>query len=87
MNQNKIVWKAISDSFTVLHTSIKFLHTFPDALLSATFIQQALLTAMSCLPGAMEICNRILIDHGYYMKMLILVHLILYLVGSVVNIL
>ena len=86
-NQNKIVRKAISDSFTVLHTSIIFLHAFPDALLSATFIQQVLLTATSRLPGATEIRKRILIDHGYYMKMSILVRLILYFVGSVINIL
>ena len=80
-NQTEIMRKAISDSFTVLHTSIVFLHAFPDVLLTATFIWQALLTATSCLPGAMEMRKRILIDHGYYMKMSILVRLILRFCG------
>ena len=80
-NQTEIMRKAISDSFTVLHTSIVFLHAFPDALLTATFIQQALLTATSRLPGATEIRKHILIDHGYYMKMSILVRLILRFCG------
>jgi hypothetical protein len=67
--------KAISDAFTVLHSSIIFHHAFPDAVLTAMFVRQALLTATSCMPysSGEEICKRILIDHEYYSTMSILV--------------
>ncbi|KAF8270153.1 hypothetical protein EI94DRAFT_1699047 [Lactarius quietus] len=60
--QNQIMQKAISDTSTVLH----------NALLTTTFVRQALITATSRLPSAMEIHNHILIDHDYFLKISIL---------------
>ena len=73
--QNTFVRKAISDAFTILHTSIIFHNAFPDAVLSPTFVRQALLTATSRMPhcSGEEIRKRILIDLEYYSKISILV--------------
>ncbi|KAN0136175.1 hypothetical protein V8E53_006035 [Lactarius tabidus] len=73
-DQNTIMRKAISDAFTVLHSSIIFHHVFPDAVLTATFVRQALLTATSRMPysSGEEIRKRILIDHKYYSTMSLL---------------
>ncbi|KAN0131589.1 hypothetical protein V8E53_010431 [Lactarius tabidus] len=73
-DQNTIMRKAISDAFTVLHSSIIFHHAFPDAVLTATFVRQALLTVTSRMPysSGKEIRKCILIDHEYYSTMSIL---------------
>ncbi|KAF8259609.1 hypothetical protein EI94DRAFT_1706971 [Lactarius quietus] len=56
----------------ILHSKIILENAFPDALLTTTFVWQALITATSCLPSATEIHNRVLIDHDYFLKISIL---------------
>ena len=74
-DQNLIMRKAITGAFAVLHTSIIFHHAFPDTMLTATFVRQALLTATARMPhgSGMEIRKCVLIDMDYYSKISILV--------------
>ena len=76
--QNSFVRKAISESFTVLHTSIMFHNAFLDGVVAPTFVRRALLTATSQMPNGLglEIRKRILIDLEYYQKISLLVCLI-----------
>jgi hypothetical protein len=52
-DQNEIVRKVTSNAFNALQASMMFIHAFPDALLTASFIQQGLLKAISHLPTAL----------------------------------
>lgn len=76
-DQNELVRKVTSTAFNMLQTSIMFRHAFPNALLTTDFILEALLAAISRLPtatpGAAEMRERILIDHGYLAKLSMLV--------------
>ena len=78
IKQNTFVQKAISDAFTVLHTSLIFDNTFLDGVLAPSFVRRALLTATSHMPNGsgLEIRKRILIDLEYYSKISLLVCLI-----------
>ena len=74
-DQNDIMRKAITESFPVLYASIVLQHAFPDALLTNSFIRDALLAAISRFPSAGNIRARILNDHGYFAKISPLVSL------------
>ncbi|KAN0141478.1 hypothetical protein V8E53_000723 [Lactarius tabidus] len=61
-----------SKVFGFLHASIMLENSYPDALLTSKFIQDALSTAALHVPNAEDVHVRILKDHPYFVKMSIL---------------
>jgi hypothetical protein len=68
-----IVRATITKVFGFLHASIVLENSYPDALLTSKFIQDALSTAALHVPDAEDVHVHILKDHPYFVKMSILV--------------
>ncbi len=73
MDQSQLIHDIITASFPFLRASIVTCHAFPDAILISTFVLRALLAATSHNPGATHVRHRVLNDHMYLAKMVILV--------------
>ncbi|KAN0141621.1 hypothetical protein V8E53_000083 [Lactarius tabidus] len=71
-DQTSIVRATITKAFGFLHASIVLENSYPDALLTSKFIQDALSTAALHVPDAEDVHVRILKDHPYFVKMSIL---------------
>lgn len=72
-DQTSIVRATITKAFGFLHASIVLENSYPDALLTSKFIQDALSTAALHVPDGEDLHVRILKDHPYFVKMSILV--------------
>jgi hypothetical protein len=73
MDQSRLIRDVITESFTFLCASIILEHTFPDPVLTGTFVMRALVSATSKDTSAASIRHWILNDHAYLAKIIALV--------------
>ncbi|KAN0137667.1 hypothetical protein V8E53_004492 [Lactarius tabidus] len=72
MDQSRIIRDMITRSFPFLRASIVLENSFPDPLLTASFVMRALVTAATVDPNAVSIGRRLQDDHVYLSKMIVL---------------
>ena len=72
-DQHQIIWDAVTDSFPFLRASIMLQDSFPDPIVTGTFILRALLSATANQPNTAHVRRRILNDHVYFAKISALV--------------
>jgi hypothetical protein len=73
MDQSRIIRDMITRSFPFLRASIVLENSFPNPLLTASFVMRALVTAATVDPNAVSIGRRLQDDHVYLSKMIVLV--------------